>query len=782
MIRTRTGCFRRAWLLALLLLFAVANAQDPPATEQSGPVPPRAAPIMPARAAPTTPAATDPRSLDSVGTSTPWTASASSPAAAAVALDTAFRSLRELQLTVPLHRLLLPSLDARVRFGGGRNFSTARIDALADPLFWGYRRLLLDLYWDAGRNAWQVCPVAYPFPLETAVNATRFSGEDVTLDVPPADRERLGGATTVVCRARPGGDDWARALRELYDYVQATHNPTQYAFVVVGLRTWDLGVPPRNATAAANGTATALLPTPTVAPVPVVTTSASLTVVNGTTSTVLVPVTLPAATPTPTSTTPSLEPTQTPFTALADQLRLYFNSTLFTPRLMSNLTSPSSQQNASSLLPPWHRADSRYNTARTLVFPTLGDLIRHPVQPRRRIAFVAADRAFFARPPAGYNGTAADADVLFPRDLMLTSDWPAGSDAVVPLGVPAGVPPTVPFAAIAGAPVSATQVPDAPWAAPPALIDCPRLAGPVVAAAGNESVSTLSPEPDGGSRVPSAFLTLGDTRDRAFTFASASVAAGCGFAPHVANPPPAGVDTDTYLKQLLVATVWPWPAMQPANDTAAVCALATTTALHVGTGPGNATGAAWVPARCLDLHYVACQNTSDPHDWRLSTAKFAWFDAAAATVRGAAWANEGQAGGDQLADDLAARGSNRVLASPPCPAGTAFAVPRTPSQNWYLTRVLVANGVDHAWTFFSAVRTTGCWTVGGDRCAYASDDGGRIQEIITVSLIGGLLVLLTVGVFLWIKCRRYNRVSKTEARHNEVKKRIKRIEYSSVPA
>ena len=73
-------------------------------------------------------------------------------------ISTAFRIQRDIAMNVTIDQLVWPALDMSTAFFG-KDFSIQRVSEVDQPLIMGYKRLVVDLYWDALRSDWQLCPV-----------------------------------------------------------------------------------------------------------------------------------------------------------------------------------------------------------------------------------------------------------------------------------------------------------------------------------------------------------------------------------------------------------------------------------------------------------------------------------------------------------------------------------------------------------------------------------------------------------------------------------------------
>ncbi|KAF9188218.1 hypothetical protein BGZ51_000745 [Haplosporangium sp. Z 767] len=89
------------------------------------------------------------------------------------------------------------------------------------------------------------------------------------------------------------------------------------------------------------------------------------------------------------------------------------------------------------------------------------------------------------------------------------------------------------------------------------------------------------------------------------------------------------------------------------------------------------------------------------------------------------------------------------------------------------------------WIDISSWQTAGCWVPGGihGSCPYQDPDNTvALQEIIKVSSIGGMIILILAGIFLYLKCRRNVRLRKANKRRANVRTKIMRTEVETVPA
>ncbi|KAF8941245.1 hypothetical protein BGZ47_007456 [Haplosporangium gracile] len=89
------------------------------------------------------------------------------------------------------------------------------------------------------------------------------------------------------------------------------------------------------------------------------------------------------------------------------------------------------------------------------------------------------------------------------------------------------------------------------------------------------------------------------------------------------------------------------------------------------------------------------------------------------------------------------------------------------------------------WIDISSWQTAGCWVPGGSEgiCPYQDPDNTvALQEIIKVSIIGGVIILVLVGIFLYMKFRRNRRLRKAGRRRADVRRKLLLTEVETVPA
>lgn len=89
-------------------------------------------------------------------------------------ITTAMRIQRDIAMNVTIDQLIWPALELSTAFFG-KDYSTQRISQVDNVLVMGYKRLVVDLYWDPIDLDWQLCP------LSTHQKTTTLASGDISL-------------------------------------------------------------------------------------------------------------------------------------------------------------------------------------------------------------------------------------------------------------------------------------------------------------------------------------------------------------------------------------------------------------------------------------------------------------------------------------------------------------------------------------------------------------------------------------------------------------------------
>lgn len=149
----------------------------------------------------------------------------------------------------------------------------------------------------------------------------------------------------------------------------------------------------------------------------------------------------------------------------------------------------------------------------------------------------------------------------------------------------------------------------------------------------------------------------------------------------------------------------------------------------------------WEVADCTDHHYAACRTPGVPYDWRISSSSGAY---------------------DQIDSDL-------------CPGDSFFAAPRTPLEQAYL-RVAVEKWIQEQsdddngplfWVDWNDLDITGCWVSGANStCPYRSTSTSATRTVV-VPTVAAVIVFVCCALLVFVKCAANRRSSKRRRRRGE---------------
>ncbi|KAI9655556.1 MAG: hypothetical protein M1821_005349 [Bathelium mastoideum] len=195
------------------------------------------------------------------------------------------------------------------------------------------------------------------------------------------------------------------------------------------------------------------------------------------------------------------------------------------------------------------------------------------------------------------------------------------------------------------------------------------------------------------------------------------------------------------------AAIWSWAPNEPANDSAFSPYYASVPSPPAATqfrcaafNALSTPSGRWHVADCTGQHYAACRSTTNPYTWTISTYRGTYTDV-----------------------------DNN------CPSGFTFAVPRTALENAHLLGTLRASRPDILssskstdpdgdsssdpsdgiiWINFNSLSAAGCWVAGvNESCPYAlpSGDADRRRQVI-VPTVAGVIVLFLGLLTMFVKC------------------------------
>ena len=156
----------------------------------------------------------------------------------------------------------------------------------------------------------------------------------------------------------------------------------------------------------------------------------------------------------------------------------------------------------------------------------------------------------------------------------------------------------------------------------------------------------------------------------------------------------------------------------------------------------------WKSFACGEPTYFACQSITNPLEWQLSE-KLASF-------QNIIW--------------------DKTIA---CPVNYKFGVPRLPIINQKLTSLLVAKGKEQILINLSDVWISLCYMEDANACLYAQSD--KRTRLVTVSIIGGLVVILLTFLCVYLNYKRYSKYMRKEQRRQDVQEKIRLLQLNTVP-
>lgn len=252
-----------------------------------------------------------------------------------------------------------------------------------------------------------------------------------------------------------------------------------------------------------------------------------------------------------------------------------------------------------------------------------------------------------------------------------------------------------------------------------------------------------------------SWATLIDRPSDPFVYNTTLKATYCGYSPYFTTSNYTSSTTTnhsiiTHLQDNVLGTIWSWDVGQPMASSNPHCTM-------IQRWNGR-----WRSGLCTELLRVACRHKEDPNKWML-TATYVSYDRAFSA----------------------------------CPDNYVFDVPRVAVQNKQLFHVLQAdllqngphdeginNPLHHLfWINLNTGSNGACWVVGlYSTCWWLREEGAAFANLIRTSAVAGVIILILVGIFIWVKCARSWRSRKARSRKNFIKELLARREYVTVPA
>lgn len=613
---------------------------------------------------------------------------------------TPLQAQRDAEIRIPINFVTSPGVSVSAAcFANNRYEDYATVTCISNLLTAGFRRLHIDLYWDAGRRRWSFCPVSLPTPEEATsghtIAANAISARHASPTIQAATPSNV--AVSEVTQFNPPPNHKQITARQLEDSViasvladtsESTETTVQKATAVVSLETSGTRPIAILPTSVPPGTGEILF---SIGPYVCSGTGATdilnellssyLKMTDNTLEAVMEIIILnihassPIATPLAPAMTPDADDLPSPGALLGQFFQTNMSSFLYTPPILLSDRSDlnGTWSNAGSALIP---EDAYFNNETN----AQGNEVSSDGWPSPSITEFTGDNhqrllfGFGQIDPqmSGYN-LSGEATTIFPPGYL------ENRTIVV-------------------------QEPDGSIAS-----GCIYNPNSTRLSSANSSWAVAS--------VSFEALSNADYRISHFngTLPSVGNMTSCGISPflnHTLANTTADVDIVPYL-HFAVSSIWAWEWEQPSvyvNGTNDACAVL------VPTSPTSR----WQTAECNGSHYAACRVDGLPHLWNISTSA-----------------------------------NNYTLVGDSCPPNSSFDVPRTALENRYLAEAYRASKVPNAseplWVNLNSLDVQFCWVSGvNTTCPYDVPTNNRAQ--IYVPTVAGVIILVITALLIVVKC------------------------------
>ena len=247
--------------------------------------------------------------------------------------------------------------------------------------------------------------------------------------------------------------------------------------------------------------------------------------------------------------------------------------------------------------------------------------------------------------------------------------------------------------------------------------------------AGESSLSSAN-----NSWAQFADMTIGSAGNDAAqsTFSEASDLTYCGISPTL-NETLSGVTADEDCRpyqEYVQSTIWSWAAGEPRNESNPNSASRTQNRCAVL----NAVSGYWQTEDCRKSHFSACRYRGQPYKWEVSASQQSYNDAGVA-----------------------------------CKDGYEFTAPRTALENTYLLHVWrQAVGTEDTllWVNFNDLDAKACWVLGQNvTCPYLRHES--TQRTVLVPTISAVIVFVLAALTVFVKCAANRQRSKRRRRRGD---------------
>ncbi|KAF2658167.1 hypothetical protein K491DRAFT_653321 [Lophiostoma macrostomum CBS 122681] len=259
-------------------------------------------------------------------------------------------------------------------------------------------------------------------------------------------------------------------------------------------------------------------------------------------------------------------------------------------------------------------------------------------------------------------------------------------------------------------------------------------------------------------------LSIGSDPDPSVPIPAIANLTNCGYSP-ILNTTLSNTTADTNPTPYLAfarSTIWTWAPNQPTNTSNADNnAYRNTCAAMYATGayPGR-----WQTVDCTARHRLACHDPDTPYNWTLSASPMQYF--------------AGDTG---------------------CPRGYTFAVPRTAVENAHLLAAIrsssnsnsnspsnspslsasPASSIDPVFINLNSLDVPNCWTAGiNGTCPYTARQEQNRTRVVVVPTVAAVLIFLLAALTFFVKCAANRREDKRGRRRRQ----LGGWEYEGVPS
>jgi hypothetical protein len=605
------------------------------------------------------------------------------------------KSQRDLTLQIPLNYVTYPGIDiSRACFGNNIFENDSAILCFSNLLATGFRRFILDLYWDDGRRVWSLCPVQLPI-LSTNTGGSSstddsFTSSSVTVSsaqITPRSNPHLSTISISVSTI------FSTSVAKVVNRQATPTNPN--VGVGTASSTLETSTTGRNTTTAtANGQS-----------------STSSGVSSSTTGLIVTG---------PYSCSTSIDfPVLT--AVLADYMKnssdtlhayiMYITLNLHAARPSSTPMSAGILGNT-SLFPPSQLISNllNVNLSSYLYTPTLLREERANLNASNSWYGTSADGVF---PEAAYLNTTRDGR----GQLSTENGWPTANfleftnranRILVGFGL---TDPQVAYYNATGDedtvfPVNAFESTD--------LVEYDTSGEVQKGCYFNSNNSSIS----NANNTWAVSTQLQSSSEIEY---SVSNLTACGISP-ILNVTLLNITADTNItpyQSFAYSSIWSWLPGEPRIISSTT---ANSARLRCSVLDGSANGR-WRVTDCTEHHYAACQVGDEPYLWRLSSSKAVYSS------------------GDTI-----------------CPAGSSFAVPRTALENQHLLSAVSQRSGDAVkdptvWLNFNSLDTEGCWVYGVNSiCPYRSAAADNTRRAVIVPTVAAVIVFVIAALTVFIKC------------------------------